>query len=82
MIKFNKPTIVSIWSAMVSRLCVRLTSKMYFLKIVQVTMKYDPSNAIVEIYVNFTSIILHSHTQLVPRALCEANLDGLPFFDH
>ena len=44
-------------------------------------MKYDPSDAIVGIYVDFTSIILHSHTQLVPQVWCEANLDRLCLFD-
>ena len=46
MIKWNKPTIVSVRSAMVSRFCVRPTSKRRFLKLVQVTMKHDPFDAI------------------------------------
>ena len=47
-----------------------------FSKIIQVTMKHDPFRWHVGIHVDFTSI-LHSHTPLVPRALCEANLDRL-----
>jgi hypothetical protein len=34
--------VVSVQSAMVSRLCVRPTSKRWFLNFVQVTMKHDP----------------------------------------
>ena len=37
--------LVSIRSAMVSQFCVRPTSRRWFLKIVQVTMKYDPFDA-------------------------------------
>jgi hypothetical protein len=37
--------VVSIRSAMVSRFCVKPTSKRWFLKIVQVTMKHDPFDA-------------------------------------
>jgi hypothetical protein len=37
--------VVSIQSAMVFRFCVRPTSKRWFLKIVQVTMKHDPFDA-------------------------------------
>jgi hypothetical protein len=36
---------VSVWSAMVSPFCVRPTSKRWFLKIVQLTVKHDPFNA-------------------------------------
>ena len=54
-------------SAMVSRFCVRPTSKRWFLWIVQVTMKHDPLDANVGIHVDFTSV-LHSHTPLVPQA--------------
>jgi hypothetical protein len=45
MIKWNKPTVVTVWSPMVSRFCVRPTSKRWFLKIVQVAMKHDPFDA-------------------------------------
>ena len=37
--------VVSIRSAMVSGLCVRPTSKRWFMKIVQVTMKHDQIDA-------------------------------------
>ena len=37
--------VVSVRSAMVSRFCVRPTSKRWFLKVVQVTMKHDPFDA-------------------------------------
>jgi hypothetical protein len=37
----NKSTITSVRSAMVSRFYVRPTSKRWFLKIIQVTMKHD-----------------------------------------
>ena len=40
----NKPMIVSVWSAMVFQLCVEPTSKRWFLKTIQVTMKHDPFN--------------------------------------
>ena len=39
---------VSVWSAMVSRICVGRTSKRWFLKIVQVTMKHDLFDAMYE----------------------------------
>jgi len=42
MIKLNKPTVVSVQSAMVSQCCVSPTSKRWFLKIVQGSMKHDP----------------------------------------
>ena len=42
MIKLNKPMVVSVWSAMVSWVCVRPTSKRWFLKLVQVTIRHDP----------------------------------------
>jgi hypothetical protein len=55
-------------SALVSWFCVRPTSERWFLKIVQVTMKHDPLDAIyVGIHVDFASI-LHSHSPLVPQA--------------
>jgi hypothetical protein len=57
--------VVSVQSAMVSRFCVRPTSKKWFLKIVQVTMKHDPIRCHVGSHVDFTSI-LHAHTLLVP----------------
>jgi hypothetical protein len=41
----KKPTVVSIRGAMVSWFCGRPTSKRWFLKIVQVTMKHDPFDA-------------------------------------
>ena len=37
--------VVNVRSAMVSRFCVRPTSKRWFLKVVQVTMKQDPFDA-------------------------------------
>jgi hypothetical protein len=37
--------VVIVRSAMVSQFCVRPTSKRWFLKRVQVTMKHDPFNA-------------------------------------
>ena len=37
--------VASVQSVMVSRFCVRPTSKRWFLKIVQVTMKHDPLDA-------------------------------------
>jgi hypothetical protein len=39
--KENKPTIVSVHSAMVSRFCDKPTSERWFLKMVQVTTKHD-----------------------------------------
>jgi hypothetical protein len=45
MIKYNKSMAVRFWSAMVSYFCVRPTSKRWFLKIVQVSMKRDPFDA-------------------------------------
>ena len=41
MIKWNKPTVVSVRSAVVSWFGVKPTSKRWFLKIVKVTMKRD-----------------------------------------
>ena len=46
MIKYNKPTVMSVWSAMVSWFCVRSTSKRWFLKTIHITMKHDPFDAI------------------------------------
>ena len=40
--KYNKSMVVSVWSAMVFWFCVGPTSKRWFFKIVQVTMKHDP----------------------------------------
>ena len=78
MIKYTKPIVVSDHSAMVSRSCVRPTSKRWFLNLVQVTMKYDQSmprrNPC-----DFTSI-LHSHTSLVPQAQCGVKLSRLCLF--
>jgi hypothetical protein len=48
MINQNKSTVVSIWSAMVYQLSIRPTSKRCFLKIIQVTMKHDPLDAMQE----------------------------------
>ena len=48
MIELNKLMVVSIHSAMVSWFYVRPTSKRWFLKIVQVTMKHDPFDAMWE----------------------------------
>jgi hypothetical protein len=45
MIKENKSTVVNIQSAMVSQFCVRPASKRWFSKIIQVTMKHDPFDA-------------------------------------
>ena len=41
----KKPTDVSVQSAMVSRFYVRPTSKKWFVKIVQATLKDDPCDA-------------------------------------
>jgi hypothetical protein len=49
MINMNKSTVVSVQSAMVSQwFCVWPTSKRWFLKTVQVTMKHDPFDAMLE----------------------------------
>ena len=45
MLEQNKSTVVSIRSAMVSRFGGRPTSKRGFWKIMQVTMKHDPFDA-------------------------------------
>jgi hypothetical protein len=45
MIEYNKSMVVSIWGAMVSWFCVRPTSKRWFKKKIQVTMKHDPFDA-------------------------------------
>ena len=45
MIRWNKSTVVSMRSAIVSWFCVRPTSKRWFLKIIQVTVKHDPFGA-------------------------------------
>ena len=37
--------IVSVWSDMVSRFCVRPTFKRWFFKMIQVTMKHDSFDA-------------------------------------
>ena len=37
--------VVSVWSVMVFRFYVRLTSKKWFLKVVRVTVKRDPFDA-------------------------------------
>jgi hypothetical protein len=39
---------VSVQCAMVSQFCVRSTSKRYFLKMIQVTMKHHPFDAMQE----------------------------------
>jgi hypothetical protein len=66
---------VSARSAMVSWFCVRLISKRWLLKIIQVIMKRDPFDAMKEIHVDFNISILHSLTPLVPQVWCEVNLD-------
>ena len=48
MINYNESTVVSLWSVMVSRFCDRSTSKRWFLKVVQVTVKHDPFDAMQE----------------------------------
>jgi hypothetical protein len=45
MVKYDNSTVVSVRSAMVSRFCVRPTSKRWVLTSDQVTMKYDPFDA-------------------------------------
>ena len=45
MIKYNKSMVVSVLSAMVLWFCVRLTSKRWFMKTIQVTTKQDPLDA-------------------------------------
>ena len=42
MINYNKSTVASVRSAMISQFRVRPTSKRWFLKIIQVTLKHDP----------------------------------------
>ena len=79
MIKHNKSMVASGRNAKVSLFCVRLTSKRWFLRIVQVTMDTWSIRCHVGVHVDFISI-LHSHTLLVPQALCEANLDVLRLF--
>jgi hypothetical protein len=75
-IEYNKPMVVIIQSVVVSQwFCVRPTSKRWFLKIIQVTMKHDPFHVMWTLHP-----ILHSHTPFVPHAQCEANLDWLDFF--
>ena len=60
--------IVNIQSAMVSqRFCVRPTSKRWFSKTVQATMKYDPFDATHE-STQTSHPSRHSHTPLVPQA--------------
>ena len=48
MMKQNKAVVVSVQSAVVSQFCVRPTSKRWFLKIIQVTMKHDPFDTVQE----------------------------------
>ena len=77
MIKHNKPTVVSIQSVVVSRFCVRPTFKKWFLKSIQVTVKYDPFDAKWTLH----PFCIHINTMLVSRAECEvANLDRLRLF--
>ena len=45
MVKWNKTTVVNIRSATISQFCVWPTSKKWVLKIVHVTMKHGPFNA-------------------------------------
>ena len=45
LVSYSELKVVSVRSAMVSRFCVRPTSKMWFLKIVQVTKIHDPIDA-------------------------------------
>ena len=40
--------VVNVWSAIVSRFCVRPTSKRWYLKMLQVIMKHDPLEAMYE----------------------------------
>ena len=44
--KWNKLTVVSVRSGMVSRFCVRPTSKRWVLEIIQVIMKHDPFDVV------------------------------------
>ena len=45
MIKWNKPTVMSVQNAMAIRFCARSTSKKQTLKILQVTVEHDPFDA-------------------------------------
>ena len=60
---------MSVWSAMVSWFCVRPTSNMWFMKIVQVTMK--PCRRYVHRAFTYS---------VGPSSVCEANLDQLRIF--
>ena len=42
MMKYNKSMVMRFWSAMISRVCVRPTSKSWFLNRVKIIMKHDP----------------------------------------
>ena len=74
MIKQNKSMVLSIWSAIVSRFCVKPTSKRWFFNIVQMPMKHDLFDAMQD-----SMQTLHPSC-MVPRAQCEANLDQLCLF--
>ena len=78
MIKYNKSTVVSVRSATVSWFCVRPTSKRWFLKIIQVTMKHKSIWCHVGIHVDFTSI-LHSLVYSVgPSSIVWSELGPAP----
>ena len=51
---------------MVSRFCVRPTSKRWFLKKVHVTMKHDPFDAHVGIHVDFTIHLAFTYSVVPP----------------
>ena len=53
MIEWNKPTVVSVQSAMVPWFCGRCTSKRWVLKIVQETVNHDPFDAMYKCHVDF-----------------------------
>ena len=59
--------------------CVRPPSKRWFLKIIQMNMKFVPFWCHVRIHVDFTPM-LYSLAPLVSRAYYEANLDRLRLF--
>ena len=90
MIKQNKPIVVSVWSVMVSRFCVRpYMQEVVFennpsdhdpFDAMQESMQtLHPSSCIPILRWSFTSI-LHFITPSVPQAQCEANLDRLHLF--
>jgi hypothetical protein len=71
--KINQQLWVSFWSAMVSRFCVRSTSKRWFLKIIQVTVKDDlhltPCTNPCRLHIHFCVHLPKSSSHRVPSPL-------------